>query len=110
MIKKYINFNYRLFNLKNNKFYVDATKYNILIVEDSISIIKIINNVFSNIGFKTFLSTTLKDARDIIKENKIDYIILDINLPDGSGYELIKELHTIKASTKIVVLTTQTDT
>ena len=54
--------------MKNNKFYVDATKYNILIVEDSISIIKIINNIFSTIGFKTFLSTTLKDARDIIKE------------------------------------------
>ncbi|MDY3204388.1 MAG: hypothetical protein RBR70_04880 [Arcobacter sp.] len=36
----------------------------------------------------------------------MDYIILDINLPDGHGYEIIKEL---SSSVKIIVLTTQTD-
>ena len=42
-----------------------------------------------------------------MNSNKIDYIILDINLPDGNGYELIKELSSSKA--KIIVLTSQTD-
>lgn len=64
--------------------------FNILIVEDSTSMIKIINNIFFDYGFNTFLSATLKDAREKINSIKIDYIILDINLPDGNGYELIK--------------------
>ena len=81
--------------------------YNILIIEDSSSMIKIIDNIFSGYGFNTFLSSTLKDAREIINSNKIDYIILDINLPDGNGYELIKELSSL--SIKIIVLTSQTD-
>ena len=81
--------------------------YNILIIEDSSSMIKIIDNIFSDYGFNTFLSSTLKDAREIINSNKIDYIILDINLPDGNGYELIKELSSL--SIKIIVLTSQTD-
>ena len=81
--------------------------FNILIVEDSSSMIKIINNIFSSLGFNTFLAPTLKEAREIMNSNKIDYIILDINLPDGNGYELIKELSSSKA--KIIVLTSQTD-
>ena len=81
--------------------------YNILMVEDSKSLIKILNTSFKSLGFNTFLAMTLQEAREIIKINKIDYIILDINLPDGSGYDLIKELSTTLI--KIIVLTSQTD-
>ena len=84
-----------------------SKNFNILIVEDSSSMIKIINNIFSSSGFNTFLAPTLKETREIMNSNKIDYIILDINLPDGNGYELIKELSSSKA--KIIVLTSQTD-
>ncbi|MFX4232986.1 response regulator [Aliarcobacter butzleri] len=80
--------------------------YNILIVEDSKSLIKIINSNFKSLGFNTFLAMSLYEARKIIASNHIDYIILDINLPDGNGYEIIKEL---SSSIKIIVLTSQTD-
>lgn len=91
--------------LDNLKF--EPINFNILIIEDSSSMNKIIDNIFSNYGFKTFLSFTLKEARDIMNSNRIDYIILDINLPDGNGYELIKELSS--SHSKIIVLTSQTD-
>ncbi|MDN5069164.1 response regulator [Aliarcobacter butzleri] len=95
----------------NNSDYFDkpnfiASSYNILIIEDSTSMIKIIDNIFQKNGFNTFLSLTLENARKIIASNHIDYIILDMNLPDGHGYEIIKELST---SIKIIVLTSQID-
>ncbi|ABV67975.1 response regulator receiver:Metal-dependent phosphohydrolase, HD subdomain [Aliarcobacter butzleri RM4018] len=89
-----------------DKFNFIANSYNILIIEDSTSMIKIIDNIFQKNGFNTFLSLTLENARKIITSNHIDYIILDINLPDGNGYEIIKEL---SSSIKIIVLTSQTD-
>ncbi|MDD3055970.1 MAG: response regulator [Aliarcobacter sp.] len=92
---------------KCNYFEFECNSFNILIIEDSTSMIKIIDNIFSNYGFNTFLSSTLKEAREIMNSNKIDYIILDINLPDGNGYELIKELSS--SYSKIIVLTSQTD-
>jgi PAS domain S-box-containing protein len=92
---------------KSVHFVLETSNFNILIVEDSSSMIKIINNIFTNSGFNTFLAPTLKDAREILSSKKIDYIILDINLPDGHGYELIKELSSSQA--KIIVLTSQTD-
>lgn len=91
-----------------NNFRFDNKDYNILIVEDSSSMIKIIDNVFTNYGFNTILSSTLEDARTKIKNYRIDYVILDINLPDGNGYELIQELSILHTS-KIIVLTSQTD-
>ncbi|MCG3664107.1 response regulator [Aliarcobacter butzleri] len=89
-----------------DKFNFIASSYNVLIIEDSTSMIKIIDNIFQKNGFNTFLSLTLENARKIIASNHIDYIILDINLPDGNGYEIIKEL---SSSIKIIVLTSQTD-
>ena len=92
---------------KYDYFKFEPTMFNILIVEDSSSMLKIINNIFSDLGFNTFLASALKNAREILNNNKIDYIILDINLPDGNGYELIKELSS--SQSKIIVLTSQTD-
>ncbi len=88
-------------------FNFNPVNYNVLIVEDSKSLIKIINSSFKSWGFKTFLAMSLQETREIIKINKIDYIILDINLPDGNGYELITEISS--NSIKIIVLTSQTD-
>ncbi|MDK2042534.1 PAS domain S-box protein [Aliarcobacter butzleri] len=89
-----------------DKFNFIANSYNILIIEDSTSMIKIIDFILIKNGFNTFLSLTLENARKIITSNHIDYIILDINLHDGNGYEIIKEL---SSSIKIIVLTSQTD-
>jgi PAS domain S-box-containing protein len=97
-----------LYNCTNYSFFkFNPINFNILIIEDSTSIIKIIDNIFSNYKFNTFLSFTLKEARKIMNLNKIDYIILDINLPDGNVDELIKELSS--SQSKIIVLTSQTD-
>ncbi|MBQ8842437.1 MAG: response regulator transcription factor [Ruminiclostridium sp.] len=43
----------------------------------------------------------LKTARKIISENKISLIILDVNLPDGNGFDFLPE---IKASFDIPVI------
>ncbi len=43
----------------------------------------------------------LKTARRIISENKISLIILDVNLPDGNGFDFLPE---IKASFDIPVI------
>lgn len=91
-----------LFN--NSKF--EPINYNILVIND-FSINKMIYNIFSNYGFNTFITMLIREARDIIKNNKIDYIILDINIPDGNVYDLIKELS--NSSTKIIVLSSQTN-
>ena len=83
------------------------SNYNILIVEDSKSMNKMITRSFTHLGFKCHSALTLFEARKILATNSIDYILLDINLPDGNGFEIIMELE--KSKEKIFVLTGESD-
>lgn len=60
---------------------------NILIVEDDVMLN---NGICFNLnvdGFKTQSAFTLEEAYVKFKSSKIDMIILDVNLPDGSGFD-----------------------
>ncbi len=81
--------------------------HTILIIEDSKSVNKILYKTFSNMGYKCFSAYSLQEAKVLIEQNDINYIMLDINLPDGNGYDLIKELN--RSDKKIFVLTNETD-
>ena len=79
------------------------TKFNILIVDDSKSINNIICTYFNKKGFNVFSAFNLSEARKILQENEINYLVLDINLPDGKGIELLPEFNDIKT----FILTTE---
>ena len=84
-----------------------TSNYNILIVEDSKSMNKMVTRSFSTLGFNCYSALNLKDAREILSTYSIDYILLDIHLPDGNGSEIISELE--KSKEKIFVLTGESD-
>ena len=77
---------------------------NILLVEDDRTLAMGIEYSLKNEGFKVISAETLKGARDSYKNNEIDMILLDVTLPDGSGYDLCKEIRA-KESTPIIFLT-----
>lgn len=80
----------------------------ILIVEDSKTINKIVSGVLKRESQYNVVSAFfLEDAREILKKQKIDFLFLDINLPDGNGYELVEEIGF--NDTKIFVMTTEDD-
>lgn len=65
---------------------------NILIVEDSDIQRKILVRWLSKNGYKALEASTLNEARSQISESEIDVVLLDWELPDGSGIDLIKEI------------------
>ncbi len=77
---------------------------NILIVEDDIALSEGISIALNNDGYTFIQSFDINSARNEIKEKKLDLILLDINLPDGNGLTLLKEIRD-KISTPIIILT-----
>lgn len=69
----------------------------ILIVDDEIEIVKILKRSLTRNGYKIYTAYSLNEAKGIFLENRIDVILLDINLPDGSGLD---ELTHFKAGQK----------
>ena len=64
---------------------------NILLVEDTESIIKGLTYSFEKENYNLIVKTNIKSTKEYLDSNpNIDLIILDITLPDGNGYELFK--------------------
>ena len=94
--------------MKQERNYIfEKIKCNILIVDDSSTINNVLTKKFKTNGYTTFNAYNLFEAREIIKNNEIHYLILDINLPDGKGYELLDDLKDF--SIKVFILTSQKD-
>ena len=66
----------------------------ILIVEDDIEIAQMIEFILRKEGFQPIhISSTCKEALEHIKKH-YDTYILDVNLPDGTGYDIAKVIRT----------------
>ena len=64
---------------------------NILIIEDNESILKGLVYSLEQERFKVTTAMTIKDSKNLLESNNIyNLIILDISLPDGSGFDLCK--------------------
>lgn len=65
---------------------------NILLIEDDMTLAMGIEYSLKNEGFTVYTAGRIKDAKEKIETLDIDIILLDVNLPDGNGYEFCKEI------------------
>jgi two-component system response regulator VicR len=75
----------------------------VLFVEDDATIAMGVEYSLQQEGFQVSLAHRLDDARDLLKRQPFDLVLLDLGLPDGSGYELCKEIRAA-GDTPIVIL------
>ncbi len=66
--------------------------YDCLIIDDEKLLADSTAEYFNLFGVKTALAYSVADCRAFFKENTAKLLLLDINLGDGSGFELCKEL------------------
>ncbi len=65
----------------------------ILIVDDDDEILSMIVSILNDAGYKNIkTSKNVKDTLETIKNNNPDIAILDVMLPDGNGFDLMKSL------------------
>jgi len=76
--------------------FVNRKIKNLLIIEDNENSRKAMRILIGNGDVKCFEAATGKDALALLEQNHIDCMILDIGLPDMSGFELIHKLEKVK--------------
>ena len=64
----------------------------ILAVEDDEAIAMVLRYSLEKEGYEVRLAETYKEAKEQWKEDPADLVILDINLPDGNGYDLCRTI------------------
>ena len=67
-------------------------KYDCLIIDDEIELAKNTCEYLNMFDVKSFACFSKKEYEEFFKENDAELILLDINLKDGSGFDICKEI------------------
>lgn len=79
---------------------------NVLIVEDEKGLALEIDEFLSHEGFTIEHARTKTTAAEKIFVNSYDFILLDLNLPDGNGFDLLQTLKSLKSREDAVIILT----
>lgn len=78
---------------------------NIFMVEDDSTIAFAVKYAVEQEGFNLDIAENLENARKIVNSKEYDLILLDVMLPDGNGYEFLKQLREHDEDTPVIFLT-----
>lgn len=76
----------------------------VLVVDDEVEICLLVTQYFKKLGYEASFCLSIAEAAEKIAVSAYDLLFVDLNLRDGSGYDLIKALHQSQSSTKIIVI------
>jgi two-component system NtrC family sensor kinase len=82
-----------------------SVKANILIVDDEIGVCYTIKDILEDEGYGVSITLNGNDAIEAIKDNSFHVAIIDINLPDISGLEILKEIRSMNLDLYSIMLT-----
>lgn len=79
-------------------------KPRVLVVEDEISILQVNTRHLEGQGYEVVAAQSLKEAKEAVLRQPPDLVLLDVMLPDGSGYDFCRELREL-TSAPVIYLT-----
>lgn len=77
----------------------------ILLLEDDAALGQGIRYALENDGVQVKLCTALSQAQGILPGRDFDLLILDVNLPDGSGLDLLRDVRRRHSRVPVILLT-----
>lgn len=79
----------------------------ILIVEDSPELALEVKEYLSGNGYICKISKNCEEALEEINSNDYDIMLLDLGLPDGSGFDVLKSIRKTDSKVAVIIITAQ---
>jgi DNA-binding response OmpR family regulator len=93
----------RIMEIENTKVHKPKEE-TVLVIEDDISSANLVSTILENTGFKVFKAYDGESGIKLAKNLTPDIILLDLLMPDISGFEVIEELKKEKITSDIPVI------
>ena len=77
----------------------------ILLLEDDVSLIDGLVYSLERNGFSLDVARTVKDAENYLSKHEYNLLLLDVTLPDGTGFEVCEQVRKIGSDVPIIFLT-----
>lgn len=78
---------------------------NILLVEDDVSLRRSLHEFLKDAGHHPTAVGTMREAATAVRALRPALCLLDLNLPDGSGLDLLKQIVAEQLPVKVIVMT-----
>jgi len=75
-----------------------------LIVDDEVEICLLLTSMLRRLGFNAEYAHDVKSASKRIQQNNFKTVFVDLNLPDGNGFDLFPEIKNQDDNVKIIVI------
>jgi len=82
----------------------------VLLVEDDPTISKSIELMLTHANLNVYCTDLGEEGVDLAKLYDYDLILLDLNLPDMNGHEVLRQLRVARVETPVLILTGEDDT
>ncbi len=79
-------------------------KQHIVVVDDEATHRQLMADVLSPLGFLVFQASSGKAALDLLGKQPVDLFLLDISMPEMSGWELLSRLRSAGCNTPVIIL------
>jgi DNA-binding response OmpR family regulator len=76
----------------------------ILLVEDDVSLQESLRGFLEDHGFKTHAAGSMVRGRELLREVRPAVCLLDLNLPDGSGVDLLRVIAAERLPVRAIVM------
>lgn len=87
--------------------FVIMKNIDILIVDDDCDLAMITCDLLEDHGYQVIHTCSIEESYVVLDQNQVKLIILDINLPDGVGFEFCKELR-VHSTVPIIFISART--
>ncbi|MBT0586702.1 sigma-54-dependent transcriptional regulator [Alteromonas oceanisediminis] len=77
----------------------------VLLVDDDTEFTEVVCTILDYLGHEILTAASLEEARQWLKQETFDHILLDFMLPDGSGIHLIDEINTLSKVPRVTLIT-----
>ena len=75
-----------------------------LVVDDEVDLCRLMQITLTKMGIKSDVAYSLSQAKSCLESNHYDFCLTDLQLPDGSGLELVKQISS-SSNTPVAVIT-----
>lgn len=77
----------------------------IAVIDDDVNLREMLSTALQFAGYRTYSAGTCEDGLAMIERREPDLIVLDVQLPDGDGFDLCRRLRGQGVTTPVIFLT-----
>ncbi len=81
----------------------------ILVVDDDEAIRDLLKRILNKEGYHVSSARDGSEALEILKTNSVDIVLSDMNMPNLSGFELLKQIREVHPTIGVIIMTSYGD-